>query len=107
MNRARPKQIVVRASESEFKTIKDKVSKSKINQNEYLLRCLLDKNIIVVDGVKELITEIKRIGNNLNQLTRLAHEGKTNGSVELEAINKELKGVWRLLRQLIQKEEVV
>lgn len=102
MNRKRPKQIVIRASEQEFEKIKKNVEKSGLTQNEYLLRCALNKKITVIEGLPELVLELKRIGNNLNQLTKAVHEGKANCSQELNDINKELKGVWQLLRRLIQ-----
>lgn len=104
MNRTRPKQIVIRANEKEFERIKNRVEKSKLTQNEYLLRSVLDKEIIVIEGMKDLTIELKRIGNNLNQLTRAVHEGKANCSKELSEINEEMKDVWQLLRQLIQKQ---
>lgn len=104
MNRKRPKQIVIRASEKEFEKIKSKVEKSKLTQNEYLLKSALDKKIVVVEGVRDLTVEVKRIGNNLNQLTRAVHEGKVNCSKELSEVNEEMKEVWQLLRQLIQKQ---
>lgn len=104
MNRARQKQIVIRANEKEFENIKKKVIKSKLTQNEYLLKSALDKEIVVVEGVRDLTIEIKRIGNNLNQLTRAVHEGKANCSKELSEVNEEMKKVWQLLRQLIQKQ---
>ncbi|WP_409070070.1 MobC family plasmid mobilization relaxosome protein (plasmid) [Clostridium sp. FAM 1755] len=103
MNRSRPKQIVIRVSENELKKIKNKVSKSKLTQNEYLIRAALDKKILVVDGLKDLNIELKRIGNNLNQLTKSVHEGKANCSRELLEINEEMKEVWQLLRQLTPK----
>lgn len=102
--RTRPKQIVIRATEEEFKQIKNKVKKSKLTQNKYLLQSALDKEIIVVEGLKDLVLETKRIGVNLNQLTKLAHQGQVNCKEELEGINRELVEVWQLLRQLIQKQ---
>ena len=59
MNRSRPKQIVIRASEKEFDRIKRKVEKSKLTQNEYLLKSVLDKEIIVIEGIKDLTIELK------------------------------------------------
>src|SRR5659263_704574 len=94
MNRARPKQIVIRASQSEFDAIKLKVAESKLKQNEYIIRCLMDKDIVVIDGLREQTVELKRIGNNLNQLTRSVNEGRANCSQELQDINKEMKEVW-------------
>jgi len=102
--RKRQKQIVIRATEKEFNQIKNKVEKSKLTQNKYLLKSALDKEIKVVEGIKDLTIETKRIGVNLNQLTKLANQGKVNCSSELEEINKELIEVWQSLRQLIQSQ---
>lgn len=104
MNRNRPKQIVIRASETEFAKIKSNVEKSKLNQNEYLLKAVLNKEIVVMEGLTDLTIAVKRIGNNLNQLTRSVHEGKANCKEELAEIDEEMKIVWQLLRSLAQKQ---
>ena len=103
-NRKRQKQIVIRATDKEFEQIKKKVEKSKLTQNKYLLQSALDKEINVVEGIKDLVLETKRIGINLNQLTKLANQGKVDCSDELEEINGELVEVWQSLRQLIQSQ---
>ena len=103
MNRTRPKQIVIRANEKEFAQIKSKVEKSKLTQNEYLLKAALNKEIIVIDGIRELTTEMRRIGTNVNQIAKAVNEGRTNCSQELLAVDKELKELWRSLKLLIRK----
>ena len=103
-NRKRQKQIVIRATDKEFEQIKKKVEKSKLTQNKYLLQSALEKEINVVEGIKDLVLETKRIGINLNQLTKLANQGKVDCSDELEEINGELVEVWQSLRQLIQSQ---
>ena len=104
-NRARNKQIVIRSDEKEFEKIKSKVNISWLSQNEFLLKAILDKDIIQVDGIHELMMEFKKIGNNLNQLTKLAHQGKVNCSKELELMNKEMSGSWQSLKLLIQSQK--
>lgn len=104
MNRRRPKQIVIRASEEEFKKIKLKVSKSKLSQNEYLLKCCLNKKINVIEGLKDLTIELKDIGKNINDLKK-QDSFKENNREELLKIEGELKNIWQLLRQLIQKTQ--
>lgn len=102
MPREREKQIKFFVTEVELEKIKQKAAKSKLNQSDYMRKVAMQQDIIVIDGLKELTAELKRIGNNFNQLTKLAHEGKFN-SQELHDINGEMKEVWQLLRQLIQK----
>ena len=42
---------------------------------EYILSCVLEKQIVNTDGIKELLPELKRIGNNLNQIAKRCNEG--------------------------------
>ena len=68
MNRTRPKQIVIRVSEEELAQIKEKVEQSGKSQQQYIIEALTQSNIVNTDGIKELIPELKRVGNNLNQI---------------------------------------
>ena len=103
MPRERELQLKFHVNEQEKEQIKKLVEKSNLSQSDFLRKCALNKKIYVIDGVKDLTVELKKIGNNLNQLTRLAHEGKVNCDRELREINGEMKELWQLLRQLIQK----
>ena len=68
MNKTRPKQLSFRVSEEEYQQLQQKILESGKNQQEYILSCVLEKQIVNMDGIKELIPELKRIGNNLNQI---------------------------------------
>ena len=59
-----------KVNEKEYNKIKSKIEKSKLNTSEYLLRTAMDKDIIVIDGLEEIIIQLRKIGNNLNQLTK-------------------------------------
>ena len=74
-NKSRPKQLSFRVSEEEYQQLQEKISKSGKNQQEYILSCVLEKQIVNTDGIKELIPELKRIGNNLNQIAKRCNEG--------------------------------
>ncbi|MDR2357299.1 MAG: MobC family plasmid mobilization relaxosome protein [Oscillospiraceae bacterium] len=50
--------------------------------------------------MKALVPEMKRIGNNLNQIARSCNEGYGVVYDEVKQIKKEMGEVWRLLRQL-------
>lgn len=94
MARTKEKQVKFWTDEKDFEQIKKKVEKSKLSQQEYLLKCALNKDIIVIDDIKELVTELKRIGNNLNQLTRAIHTGDFPNMGEVQKMNKDLEIVW-------------
>lgn len=102
-NRKRPKQVKFWASEEELEKIKKKVEKSKLTQSEYLLRSALDKNIIVVDGLKDILIELSREGNNLNQITKALNQGdKVEGYKILEAREK-LMELWDHIEKTLKE----
>ena len=92
-----------RVNEKEYNKIKSKIEKSKLNTSEYLLRTAMDKDIIVIDGLDEIIKQLRRIGNNMNQLTKLCNQGRIK-NINLEDVKKEMKSIWQLLNLLIQKQ---
>ena len=63
----------------------------------------MDKDIIVVDGLEEIIMQLRKIGNNINQLTKLCNQGRIT-NINLEDVKKEVKSIWQLLNLLIQKQ---
>lgn len=106
MNRSRPKQIVIRVSEAELLQIKKKVELSGKSQQQYVIEALTQKQITNTDGIKELVPELKRIGNNLNQIAKRCNEGGMLPSeAEVRKHGEELNRVWQLLRQYLVKSE--
>lgn len=95
----RNKRITVRLSDDEYKTIEDKVQLSYLSFSRYARKSMLDKPIVVIDGVRELTTELRRIGNNLNHLTRLANQDRLS-VLELDGVEKGLENIWQSLNSL-------
>lgn len=92
-----------RVNEKEYNKIKNKIEKSNLNTSEYLLRTAMKKEIIVIDGLEEIIIQLRKIGNNINQLTKLCNQGRLT-NINLEDVKKEMKSIWQLLNLLIQKQ---
>ena len=61
MNKTRPKQLSFRVSEEEYRQLQEKILESGKNQQEYILSCVLEKQIVNTDGIKELIPELKQV----------------------------------------------
>lgn len=98
MNRTRPKQIVIRLSEEELAQIKEKVEQSGKSQQQYIIEALTQSNIVNLDGLKEIYPELKRQGNNLNQIAKKLNEnGYVDYKQELPNTMKEVREVWQLL----------
>ena len=64
--------------------------------SSYLRDCALSKKLIMLEGIREAETQLRRIGNNLNQLTRLANEGLID-TVDLSETKQEVARLWQWL----------
>ena len=76
MERKRDKQINIRLAEDEYLNVYRQMEKSDLGLSEYIRKCIMGKEIKIISGIEELVWELNRIGNNLNQLTRKVNEGK-------------------------------
>lgn len=106
MNKSRPKQLSFRVSEKEWELLQQKISESGKTQQGFILSCVLEKEITNTDGIKEIVPELKRQGANLNQLVKKLNErGFIDYKKELPETLNEVRAVWQLLRQYLQKLE--
>ena len=53
MNKTRPKQLSFRVSEEEYRQLQEKILESGKNQQEYILSCVLEKQIVNTDGMEK------------------------------------------------------
>ena len=67
-----------------------------MNLSEYMITSSLNQNIIVEADKSEYITELRRIGNNINQLTKKVNQGILK-EINLVEVKKELNKIWQLL----------
>lgn len=87
------KIITIRVNEKEKKKLIEKSKIAKLSLSEYLIKQGLDKEIVIVDGLNEVVSELRRIGNNINQLTYLANSGRIY-TVDLSEVKQELGKIW-------------
>ena len=74
--RKRNISIPIRVTEKELSVIDRKAARARLTRTEYLITCALGKEITLIEDLKPILADLRRIGNNLNQLTRLANMGK-------------------------------
>lgn len=96
------KIITIRVSEKEKRKLIEKSEIAKLNLSEYLIEQGLDKDIVIVDGLNEVVSELRRIGNNINQLTYLANSGRIY-TVDLSEVKQEIGKVWSVINELQNK----
>ena len=70
------KRITVRFTDEQIKTINEKAASAQMTPSAYIRAAAMRHKVVVVDGLQEMIHEVRGIGRNLNQLTILANEGR-------------------------------
>ena len=102
--RKRKHHISCYLDDKEYIAYRDKRAKTYYSQSEYIRKCVLDKKITVIPGTRDLIVDLKRIGNNLNQLTYKVNAGEvTVLGDNLKEIKDDLTVAWNNLSKVIKK----
>ncbi|MBQ2734463.1 MAG: plasmid mobilization relaxosome protein MobC [Clostridia bacterium] len=99
--RTRNISVPFRVTEKELQEIDRKAAKAKLSRTVYLIACALGKQITLVEDLKPLLAEMRRIGNNINQLTKLANMGKireTNLTEAKETLEQIYVAIYSLAR---------
>jgi len=106
MGRKRQNQIKVYLDDDEIELLKKQTEKSRLSQSEYIRRTILNKKIIVVDGIKDFLIELKKIGVNINQIAREKNMGSNkNYSNEFQNLNEGLKNIWEEIVKVLKQTQ--
>lgn len=97
------KKINIRLTEKEKSIIESKAKKLNMTLTKFIVSSCLKDKIVIVNGLDKVDSELRRIGNNINQLTRLANE-KIITVIDLKELRMEVNNIWQLLKQLVQKQ---
>lgn len=97
------KKINIRLTEKEKSIIESKAKKLNMTITKFIVSSCLKDKIVIVKGLDKVDTELRRIGNNINQLTKLANE-KIITVINLKELQMEVNNIWQLLKQLVQKQ---
>lgn len=98
--RIRDKTVKLRCTETEKLAIEKLASENNMSVNTYLCKMALEGFVIQVDfaELKNLIYEVNRIGNNVNQI---AHRVNTNDAAsrsDIKEVKRQVDLLWSLIR---------
>ena len=94
-NRTRQFAYNFRASEQEKNLIDKAITKSGLTMTAFVIRAITEKPITVIENGGEILAELKRQGNNLNQAVRGIYNGL--------ATEEEIRNCIAELKQLYAK----
>ena len=96
------KRFNFRVSDTMDVLIREKAKSAGMSITDYIILCAINKKVINYDGLKELTTRVKKLGNNVNQLLILSRQGKIK-TVNLTATQIELKKIYDLLADKLRR----
>ena len=97
-------RIEIRLTPEEKTMIINNSVKTNTTISEYLIKSATKKEIVVINDLDKLVIQLRKLGNNVNQLTKLAN-GRVITCVELEGVKKELSKIWQSLNSLITRSD--
>ncbi len=89
----------IRIASEDLATIRQNAKEARLSQSEYVTRCCLGRQIVIVEGLKEVLQQQRAIGNNLNRLTILANMGRVT-TVGLDRTAQDLANISATLRSI-------
>ena len=89
VNRTRNKAITLRMTAEELALFQSQFEKSEAkNQTDFVLQLLDEKPIVVNHELSEVLAELKRQGNNLNQIAKQLNQGTPFGEASKRVMNE-------------------
>ena len=122
VKRTRNRAVTVRMSDSEYDSLRNKISESGLSQQSYIISAALDSSITTSDTIDVLKNisrtfagveqQLRGLGTNVNQMAHIANgTGMIPSARELEHISdqvaeyrKECNSVWQSIRSSIPKQ---
>lgn len=97
------KKMSIRISDGDLETIHTKAVEANMSVTDYITACCLGKQIVIIDGLDQVIRQQKAIGRNLNQLTTLANMGRVQ-AVYLQELTEQYKQVSLLISEILKRK---
>lgn len=92
-----------RMTSEDREAIKELAKQSGMSMSDYVTACCLGKQVVVIDGLKEVLKELKSIGRNLNQLVTLAHMGRVT-VINLESMRQAFSELCAAVRMILERK---
>ena len=103
MQRIKKSEIItLRVTPRTKETIRERAKAAGLTVTDYLCYSGLAKEIVRVEGLEQVLSELKAQGRNLNQLTTLANMGRVM-VVKGDALAENYGKIYEQLRELLQE----
>ena len=103
MQRVKKSEIItLRVTPREKEAIRERAKAAGLTVTDYLCYSGLGKEIVRVEGLEQVLSELKAQGRNLNQLTTLANMGRVT-ALKGDALAENYGKIYEQLRELLRE----
>ena len=103
MKRTRSHQVSFRLNDKEFALLQGKLAASGMSLTEFFIETISKGKVIVISNFIPLLSELKRQGVNLNQLTRRINQFSPTTEREIITALQECQNTYRKLYALAEQ----
>lgn len=97
------KKMSIRISEENLVAIHRKAEQADMTFTDYVTKACLGKQIVVIDGLDDVLRQQKAIGRNLNQLTMLCIMGRVSVA-SLAEMKEQYAEISAALTELLERK---
>lgn len=94
-------RIELRVSKNEKKLISKKASELNISNSAYILQCVRQNRIVTLNGVKDVVHQLYKIGTNVNQIATKANSINYISKDEIKKTQDLLTSVFKIIDKFI------
>lgn len=102
-----PRQnFTVRLSREELRTLEQKAEEQGLRPSQYIRNLIMQGgmvDIFIMEDRRDLINQISRVGNNINQLTRIANSYQSASDNLVNKVGKQMMDIQRLMREVLEQ----
>lgn len=102
----RNKRINLRISEEELEEIALNMGKTSVsNMSEFIRQMAINGYVVNVDfsELKGVVSQLKRIGNGINQIAKVANSTGTVQKSDVESIEANQEEIWKMIKTILKK----
>ena len=96
------KKLSIRISEDELMAVHYRAEDAGLSLTDYVTECCLEKQIVVINGLDDVLKEQKAIGRNLNQLTMLCNMGRIQAP-DLDKLIQQYAQMNKVLSEILER----
>ena len=105
-NRSRPIGIKLRFTQQELQLVAEKMKLlGTTNREAYLRKMAIDGYVLKLDvpELKEMVTLLRRMSSNVNQIARRMNETGRIYEVDMAEVQAQQKRIWEEMRELLSR----